>query len=546
MLPTVGCQELTGRDFTNLGEGAAAAVSSAALVPGDGASASEYCRVQGFIAPQIGFELRLPTTTYRGRYLQLGCGGYCGAIDPAQQPAVSTGCAPVTAGSLVVGQDDQGHRDTATADVWAADPYLKVDFGYRSEHVFAVVAKAVITAFYGVRPQFSYFDGCSDGGRQALMEAQRYPTDFDGILAGAAALNQTALNAFEDAYLATVDYRRDGSVIVPAAKVDVVHAAAVAACADPGLRDGTIADPRRCRFDPASMACPAGRDEPGCLTAEQVEVVRKIYAGAVAADGTHLYTGGEPVGSEPQWLGLIVPVDGHGLQSTVMYRIATGFLRWVGRWQPDPRQGIDTGLFTVANLRSALDSIGGLYDATNPDLSAFALRGGKLIQWHGWSDGYVPPVGSISYRQALIDTLGQQTVDSFHRLYMFPGMYHCRGGYGPNRVDLLTPLMQWTERDQAPAAVVATKTSTDSNGSAASAAAVPAAGGTVTSSRPVYPYPQRATYGGIGDSTSAAAYSALLPDPIDDHFRWAGGDFRPGTALWCDSDGRQLNCTRRR
>lgn len=542
--PKIGCPDLAGQDFTRLSEGAVS-IALATLVPKSEASPYEYCQVVGYIDPQIGFELRLPTTTYRGRYLQQGCGGFCGNINLGQHPPASTGCAPLTDGSLALGQDDEGHRDTGAVDVWATDPQLKADFGYRSEHVFAAAAKAVITAFYGVAPRYSYFDGCSDGGREALMETQRYPTDFDGVLAGAPAFNQTALNAFEEAYLSTVDFRPDGSVILPAAKVDVVHDAAIAACADPDLGDGAIQDPRACSFDPGSIACPPGPDRPDCLTAEQVDVVRKIYTGVVDSGGTHLYTGGEPIGSEPQWVGLIVPRDGQHREQILMYRLGTGFLRWLGTWKPDPGKQIDASLFTVDNLRSYLDSVGGLYDATDPDLSAFAQRGGKLIQWHGWSDGYIPPVGSITYRQAVIDKLGQQIADGFYRLYLFPGMFHCAGGYGPSHTDLLTPLIQWTERDQTPNAVIATKTATDSDGhfAGASAPTPPDPTAPVVTARPIYPYPTQTAYKGSGDRNAAGSYAAILPQPHDDHYKW-GGDFRSGYQLWCTSDGRELSCTR--
>ncbi|MQY27661.1 tannase/feruloyl esterase family alpha/beta hydrolase [Nocardia aurantia] len=544
-IPRMGCPDLSTHDFSRLTEGAVS-IALATMVSKSDSTPYDYCQVVGFVEPQIGFELRLPTTTYRGRYLQQGCGGYCGVINLALRSPISTGCAPLTDGTMVVGQDDQGHRDTGPVDVWATDPQLKVDFGYRSEHVFAAAAKAVITAFYGAAPRYSYYDGCSDGGREALMEAQRYPTDFDGVLAGAAAFNQTALNGFEEAYLSTVDFRPDGSVILPAAKVDVLHDAVIRECADPDLGAGTIQDPRSCDFDPGSIACPDGPDRPDCLTGEQVDVVRKIYTGVVDSGGTHLYTGGEAIGSEPQWVGLIVPRDGQRREQILTYRIGAGFLRWLGTWKPDPGKVIDESVFTVDNLKGYLESVGGLYDATDPDLSAFAQRGGKLIQWHGWSDGYIPPVGSITYRQAVIDKLGKQIADGFYRLYMFPGMFHCQGGYGPSHTDLLTPLLDWTERDRTPNAVIATKTTADSDGRTATSGPLTQQDPNArpVTARPVYPYPTQTAYKGSGDRNNAANYAAILPQPHDDHYKWGGGDFRSGYQLWCTSDGRELSCNR--
>ncbi len=543
-LPAFDCAELSGRDFGAVAD-APISISSATRIAASDTNPFEYCDVKGYVGGQIRFELHLPTTTYRGRYLQQGCGGYCGMVDLAMRPPASTGCAPVTDGSLVVGTDDQGHSDTGGAEVWATDPQLKVDFGYRSEHVFALAAKAITTAYYGAAPKYSYYDGCSDGGREALMEAQRYPGDFDGVLAGAPAFNQTALNGFEEAYLSTVDFRPDGSAILPAAKVGVLHAAVIKECADPGLKDGTIQDPRDCEFDPASIGCPARKDNPDCLTPEQVDVVRKIYTGVVGPDGTHLYTGGEPIGSEGQWAGLIVPQDGKGRDSTFMYKIGAGFLRWVGRWQADPKATVDSSVFTVANLRKFQDEVGGVYDATDPDLHAFAARGGKLIHWHGWSDGYIPTVGSITYRQALIDEMGQAAVDKFYRLYLFPGVFHCGNGYGPSTFDLLTPLMEWTERGKPPGAVIASKYA-NAGASNAMTGATAAAGGTPEYSRPVYPYPRHVAYVGSGDPNVAGSYSVRDPAPRDDHYKWGGNAFSSGYQQWCTSDGRALSCHRHR
>ncbi|WP_067668397.1 tannase/feruloyl esterase family alpha/beta hydrolase [Nocardia miyunensis] len=544
MLPKTNCADLSGHDFGAIAQ-APTGISSATVVAKSAARSFEYCDVKGYVGGQISFELHLPTTTYRGRYLQQGCGGYCGMVDLSSGPPASTGCAPVTDGSLVVGTDDQGHTGTGGAEVWAVDPQLKVDFGYRAEHVFALAAKAITATYYGAMPRFSYYDGCSDGGREALMEAQRYPGDFDGVLAGAPAFNQTALNGFEEAYLSTVDFRSNGSVILPAAKVDVLHAAVIEACADPGSNDRTIQDPRDCKFDPASLNCPAGQDNPNCLTREQVEVARKIYAGVVAPDGTHLYTGGEPIGSEGQWVGLIVPPDGKGRDSTFTYKIGSGFLRWLGHWQADPTASVDASVFTVANLKKFQDEVGGLYDATDPDLSAFATRGGKLIHWHGWSDGYIPTVGSITYRQALIDTMGQTAADKFYRLYLFPGVFHCGNGYGPNKFDLLTPLMEWTEHGRRPGAVIASKYANTGPSNALTGATGTTTSGAPAYQRPVYPYPQHIAYSGSGDVNAAASYIPRTPPPRDDHYKWGGNAFTSGYQQWCAADdGRALSCTR--
>jgi feruloyl esterase len=530
--PTIACADLATKDFNGLDD-AATSITSAAVVAKSGTNAYEYCQIKGTISPQIHFELRLPTTTYTGRYLQLGCGGYCGSVNVTTSPAATAGCAPLTDGSFAVGQDDEGHTGTGNSDVWATDPQLKVDFGYRSEHVFAQAAKAVIDAFYGAAPRYSYYSGCSDGGREALMEAQRYPDDFDGIMAGAAAFNQTALNGFEEAFLGTVDFRADGSVILPASKVDMLHNAVIAACADPGIGNGTIQDPDSCAFDPAVLACPDDKDQADCLTSEQITVVKKIYAGVTAPDGTHLYSGGEAYGSEPQWTGLVVPRAGQAQTDLFMYRIGSGFLRWLASWKGDPDLKPTASLFTVKNLKAYLKAFGGIYDATDPDLTAFYKSGGKLIQWHGLSDGFIPPTGSIAYRQAVLDTMGRTTADRFYRFYTIPGMFHCSGGYGATSLDLLSPLMDWTETGRAPDAITAASVSAD---------------GTTAYTRPVYPYPRQVKYSGQGDKDDAASYVAYTPKgkTADDAYDWAGGPFRTGYQLWCESDGLRMTCARRK
>lgn len=226
---------------------------------------------------------------------------------------------------------------------------LKVDFGYLSEHVFAVAAKAIIASFYGHPPAYSYYDGCSDGGREALMEAQRFPRDFNGIIAGAPAFNQAALNAMEEPYESTADSTPSGQPILTAAQAAVLHTDIVAQCADPGLKDGTIQDPRNCQPDWSKIQCLAGAtDTTNCLTAAQVAAAQRLYAGAVAPGGEHLYTGGEPYGAEGAWPGIVIPAGTSPAgakpeDTTFFHSIGLGYLRWVGLWRADLGLNLDTG-----------------------------------------------------------------------------------------------------------------------------------------------------------------------------------------------------------
>jgi hypothetical protein len=555
LTPKYSCSELASQDFSQV-PGAPTTILSATLVtPASGSTVTyPYCQVDGIVAPQVQFQLQLPTTSYAQRYLQEGCGGYCGSVG-VSQPAASgqngvDECVPLNNGEFALGQDDEGHIGGGNTEAWAVDdPVLKVDFGYLSEHVFAVAAKAIIASFYGQAPRYSYYDGCSDGGREALMEAQRFPHDFNGIIAGAPAFNQAALNAMEEPYESTADETSSGQPILTAAKAAVLHTDIIQQCADPGLKDGTIQDPRDCQPDWATIQCAAGAtDTSSCLTADEVAAAKRLYAGAVAPDGEHLYTGGEPYGAEGAWPGIVIPAAGTTEDATFFHSIGLGYLRWVGLWRDKLSLNLDTGFpfgqqtFDEYVAKNNPANLASVVDATDPNLTAFYRAGGKLIQWQGWADQFIPPYGSVAYRQAVIDTMGAATVSKFYRLYMFPGVYHCGGGYGPNVFDLLTPLMNWVERGQAPDRVVAALVS----GGTGAAGTGPATG-TVELTRPVYPYPEEVRYSGSGSTTEASSFVGFFPAKrFNDDIRWAGFPFTSGYEDWCDLDGtgKNLVCVR--
>jgi Tannase and feruloyl esterase len=555
LTPKYSCSELASQDFSQV-PGAPTTILSATLVtPASGSTVTyPYCQVDGIVAPQVQFQLQLPTTSYAQRYLQEGCGGYCGSVG-VSQPAASgqngvDECVPLNNGEFALGQDDEGHLGGGNTEAWAVDdPVLKVDFGYLSEHVFAVAAKAIIASFYGQAPRYSYYDGCSDGGREALMEAQRFPHDFNGIIAGAPAFNQAALNAMEEPYESTADETSSGQPILTAAKAAVLHTDIIQQCADPGLKDGTIQDPRDCQPDWATIQCAAGAtDTSSCLTADEVAAAKRLYAGAVAPDGEHLYTGGEPYGAEGAWPGIVIPAAGTTEDATFFHSIGLGYLRWVGLWRDKLSLNLDTGFpfgqqtFDEYVAKNNPANLASVVDATDPNLTAFYRAGGKLIQWQGWADQFIPPYGSVAYRQAVIDTMGAATVSKFYRLYMFPGVYHCGGGYGPNVFDLLTPLMNWVERGQAPDRVVAALVS----GGTGAAGTGPATG-TVELTRPVYPYPEEVRYSGSGSTTEASSFAGFFPAKrFNDDIRWAGFPFTSGYEDWCDLDGtgKNLVCVR--
>jgi feruloyl esterase len=560
--PKYACAQLTSQDFSQVA-GAPATILSATPVNPTSTSTTKYpyCDVKGVVAPQVQFELQLPTDSYAQRYLQEGCGGYCGNVG-VSQPAASgqagiDECVPLNNGEFALGQDDEGHIGGGTTEAWAVgDPVLKLDFGYLSEHVFALAAKAIIASYYGGAPRYSYYDGCSDGGREALMEAQRFPRDFSGIIAGAPAFNQAALNAMEEPYESTADETSTGQPILTAANSAVLHTFIISQCADPGLRDGTIQDPRDCNPDWSKIRCAAGAaGTTSCLTAAEIAAAKRLYTGAVAPGGEHLYTGGEPYGAEGAWPGIAIPASAAATagtspeDTTFFHSIGIGYLREVGRWTDDLTLDLDHGFpfnqqtFGEYAAHDNPSNVSSIVDATDPNLTTFYKDGGKLIQWQGWSDQFIPPTGSVAYRQAVVDTMGASTVSNFYRLYMFPGVYHCGGGYGPDVFDLLTPLANWVENGQAPRAVTAALVS----GGTGAAGTGPATG-TVQLTRPVYPYPEQARYSGTGDPNLAASYVGYLPGvQHQDNFKWAGYPFRSGYEEWCQlsGSGKALVCARK-
>ncbi|MFL6125236.1 tannase/feruloyl esterase family alpha/beta hydrolase [Actinophytocola sp.] len=510
LTPRVECGALAGVDVSAR-VGAGTGITSAA--PATAAAGYPVCDVKGVIAPQIQFEVQLPTQTYRQRYLQTGCGGLCGTL--AITVAGAAGCLPVADGTFAMASDNQGHVGGGSADGnFGADPRLRVDFAERADHLTALAAKALIAAFYGQGPRFSYFDGCSQGGHEGLTEAQRYPRDFDGILAGAPASVTTELNSFNQPWLARVDFDAAGHVILPAGKLGPLHDAVMARCDGlDGLVDGQLDDPRACDLDPAALACPAA-DSPTCLTAAQVAVVREIYSGAVTGRGEHLYPGGQPYGSELAWAGWFVPTGpGAPQSSTTAWRIGNGWVKYLAFEDNPP---ISFTLDDLAFDRPTFDRVrrlAGLYDAIDPDLTAFRQAGGKLILWHGWADQAIPPTGTVAYYQAVRDRMGGlAATQRFARLFMFPGVLHCGGGTAPNTFDLLTPLLNWVENQAAPTKVVAAR----------------GENGAVVRTRPVFPYPLVARYTGTGSVDDAANFTAARPQhPTRDHFPWLGRFERP-------------------
>lgn len=491
--PAVTCDSLAKADLTAIG-GAGSAIASASETGGS-------CVVEGTLAPAIRFRVSLPVESWTQRYLQIGCGGLCGQVEG--QPAAVDGCPVLEANGFVTASTDMGHEGPDPS--FGLDPQKRDDFAFRAQHLTAETAKALIAAFYGQPQKYAYFSGCSDGGREALVEAQRYPDDFDGIIAGAPALLFTVQNSLYHGFMARANTGPDGKPVLTSDRLPILHAAVVAACDETdGQKDGLIADPRACRFDPATIACAAGAtDTSACLTPAEVATVTKFYDGPHdPATGARLTVGAPFYGSEPKWAGVFVPTpDQPGIFSEV---IAIGALQNLVFEDTPPDS------YTLADLNfdaATLDRLRArhpLFDATNPDLSAFEKAGGKLILWHGLADEHITPLGTIAYQQALEARMGG-AVQSFERLYLVPGMAHCGDGEGPHLIDLLTPTMAWVEQGTAPDAILARGENR---------------------ARPVFPWPAVARYDGTGDPADAASYQRAEPPALSQPVpAWIGQDF---------------------
>jgi feruloyl esterase len=519
--PKMDCAALAAQDLSGV-PGAPAVIGSASIVTAP--LGWEACDVKGTVAPQIQFEVLLPTKTWRQRYLQTGCGGFCGNVTINAQAA--SGCVPLTRGDFVMATNNEGHVGAGGFDgVFGTDPQLRVDYGYQADHLVSLVVKRLITTYYGAGPRHSFFDGCSQGGHQGLTEAQRYPADFDGIVAGAPASIFTALNVWYQGWNALANTDANGRPILTVDKLPALHAAVLANCdGKDGLADGQIDDPRACSFDPASIKC-AGGDSPSCLTAAQVDTVRKLYEGPRDASGRRLYPGGQAMGSEPNWTAWVVPPAPNA--TTIDQNIALNTIKYLAFKAPRPSMTLNDLTFDAATFRTVAEQAG-IYDATDPDLSAFRARGGKLILWHGWADPAISPYGTVAYYHAVTERMGgTQATERFARLFMLPGVSHCGGGQGPDSIDALTPMLDWVEQGTPPDRLVATQRQ----------------GGSVVRTRPVFPYPLVARYDGTSSTDDAANFVATAP-PVhfDDAIPWLGS-FRSGYEQTCAWKNGHWVCT---
>ena len=465
------------------------------------------CRIVGLATPtkdsRVGFEVWMPpSSTWNGKFQAEGSGGSAGAISPGPMlTALEAGYATMST--------DNGHITDPTApnggneQRWAlGHPEKMVDFAYRAMHVSTVAAKTLVQRFYGRKASESYFVGCSQGGHHALMEAARFPGDFDGIVAGAPAWHwaNQMINATWNSRAALLDPEA-----LTMKSATLLNRKVIEACdALDGVKDGVIEDPRQCHFDPASLQCKAGDAAGECLTPVQVAAANSIYSGAKKSDGTQIFQG-YARGSEGQWARIWAGAGPGGS--------SFDFFRYSVFQDPNFKNtGFDYDKDTDRALSAKVvgkETVGDVYNV-KPDLTRFNTMGHKLIMYHGWADQQISPYASIDFYQQIVAKLGHAKTDEFLKFYMLPGIYHCAGGPGAGNFgaagpasapdaqhDIVTALDQWVSAKRAPTVFIGTHINEQTK--------------MADRTRRICPYPQVAKYKGSGDTNDAANFTCAAP-----------------------------------
>lgn len=464
-------------------------VMTAALIPG-AAGAPEHCHVFLMAQPEINIEVNLPTN-WNGRFYMFGNGGWAGESFDA--PGRIANHARALRAGFATASTDTGHSAALEPGAsFALNRQKLLDFGFRSLHVTAVAAKLLIRSYYGADPSRSYYDGCSQGGRQGLTLAQRFPNDFDGVIAGSPALYNTGNMVARAYWMQGMEANP-----FPASKLGLLADSVYGKCdAKDGLKDGLIDNPLHCGFNATQdlPRCTDGNDQPNCFTASEIASADRIYSD-IFRQGRRFFPGW-PVGAEvlgpngqSGWLGQEINVPSRG---SVWANYAQSFFRYMAMPDADPEQAI--ARFDIDKDIPRLAFLQQVIDATEPDLSAFRQHGGKLIMYFGWADPQLNPRVAVEYYDQVVERMGDSTGE-FFRLFMVPGMFHCGGGVGTSVFDVATPLLHWVESGDAPKTIAASRISN----------------GNVTRTRPLCPYPQVARYKGSGSIDDAANFSCTPP-----------------------------------
>jgi feruloyl esterase len=466
----------------------------ARVVPATG-DVPQHCRVTGIITPEVAFEVNLPDR-WNQRFYMTGNGGLAG--DALDGPVAGDRAAALAHG-FVIARTNTGHdaRKEPSGSFILSNPEKAIDYAYRAVHVTADTAKRMATEYYGRPISFSYWNSCSNGGRQGLLEAQRYPDDFDGIVANAPWVDQTGFTVG-----AIWNQKALTEAPLPPEKLKLVAEKVMGKCdAVDGLKDGLIDDPRKCKFDPARdiPACRNGADGPDCLTAPQASTAKKIYEGPKSRGKS--FFPGFMLGSEALntaangttssgWQGAIVPAQPTAKPAD--FNLAEGVMRYLVLDKPNANY--DTMTFNYDRDTALLERWSKLADAKDPDLSKFRKSGGKLLMTYGWADQILQPMMGVQYYEQVVKKNGRDTRD-FARLFMMPGVAHCGGGIGPDRIDAVTAVIDWVEKNKAPDSLLASKVANDK----------------VVRTRPLCPYPQVARFTGKGSVDEAQNFRCQNP-----------------------------------
>jgi feruloyl esterase len=488
--PRKACEALGNFKSKDIAQISAAMTPAATGVPA-------HCRVSGLLSPEIAFEVSLPAK-WNGRFYMIGNGGHAGeALDDAGRVGQRNGALQL---GFAFAQTNTGHdsRKEPGGTFVLSNPQKAIDYAWRAVHLTAVTAKAITKDYYGKAVSKAYWNSCSNGGRQGLLEAQRFPADFDGIVANAPWVDQTGFTIG-----AMWNQKALSAAPVTSAKLALVADKVMAKCdAIDGLKDGLIDDPRKCNFNPAVdvPVCSAGADGTDCLTPAQADAIAKVYSGPVS-NGKPFFTGYMPGseavttglfggGSGSGWLNVIVAPQSGGTPAD--FSLAENTMRYLVPKPPKPEY--DYKAFDFDRDLHVLDDWSKQADAKNPDLSKFIKRGGKLLMTYGWADTILQPMMGVNYYQQAVAKNGSDTAD-FFRLFMVPGMAHCGGGIGPDRHDPMTAMIDWVEKSKAPDSMVASRVVNNQ----------------VVRTRPLCPYPQVARYSGQGSIDDASNFRCMAP-----------------------------------
>ena len=502
-VPQGSCEALMKADFTRITD-APTRLQAAKVVAANG-STPAYCHVTGYVAPQVGFDLKLPLAGWNERILGLGCGGLCGNTELFYD-VLPRWRAPLERGYVTFGTD-MGHRGADSQDgTWAINNLsAQIDFFHRATHVTTVAVKVLTERFYGRPIRYSYFWGNSTGGRQAMMEAQKYPEDFDGLVALCPAIDP--LGAVQLTWFALQLSKAFTDVSNNAAKIRLLSAEVTRQCdAIDGLKDGVIQDPTACHVDLAPLLCRPGQSGATCLTSTETAAVSAVYRGPQNAKGQPI-AGGLMPGSEADWIGRYLTVDG---SESFYYKFMRDYWRYLAFREPQP--DFEPAQFDFDRDVQRLDWARAMHSAINPDLRRFRDHGGKLLMLEGWGDTSVIPGSTVDYFETATRTMGgSEATNDFFRLFMMPGVGHCDfGGLAGadvlDGVDDLRVLEAWREQGQAPASLTAYRLRKYEGTGSFWPQRTPPDPANVAFSRPLFPYPQVARFKAAGNPDAAASF----------------------------------------